>query len=260
VELATPWGIRLRRLDRRAERSREAYEAGVTVVAPSVEARYDEMVRFLRERGLDEEEVRWGSIPHSALAYIAERVPEYLPVDRPIRALHIGNFVGVSLCFVSLLIRDKHPQSVVVSIDPNITHRRVENPQAHALALLHHYNLLEHSVIIPGYTLEWAIGDAASEAGLACEMVLSSLNRLGVRAFDLVLIDGNHDGSYLSRELELLRGLITEGSIVVFDDVGGDWPRVAEVFTRALETDQFESVGTDGRVGIVKVASRPSRV
>jgi len=132
-----------------------------------------------------------------------------------VRALHVGNFVGVSLCHLSWLARERHPDSTVVSIDPNIAHREIEDPQAHVVALLHHFGLLANNLIIPGYTLEQTAGEATTGnieadhlAGLACENVLAALEHLCGPRFDLVLLDGNHEQSYLAREFAALGGLL----------------------------------------------------
>ncbi len=200
--------------------------------------------------------MREGSIPAQSLGYIAERVVERLPSGRPLRALHIGNFVGVSLCYLSWLVTDRHPESVVVSIDPNAAHRGIEDPQSHALALLHHFDLLRTNVVVRGYTVGWTPGEQLSADGVACENVLSSLARLGASRFDLVLLDGNHEESYLARELEALRPLLGSGSIVVFDDLDV-WEGVRRVFERMVAQEQFVSLGQDGRVGILQLAEAP---
>jgi hypothetical protein len=268
VRIVTPWGIEwwlyMRMLRRRARRAEAAHQnaAATVAVAPQLSARAEAAIEFLVARGLDENQVRWGSIPPDSLAYLAAVVSDRLPSKRPVRALHIGNFVGVSLCYVSLLLRDRHPDSVVVSIDPNATHRGIENPQRHVLALLHHFDLLSNNVIVPGYTLEQTLGEPGSAeefdvlSGLACENVLSSLGRVGFAAFDLVMIDGNHDEGYLRREFAALRALLAPRSIVVFDDIT-EWEGVQGVFRDVLVQESCASLGQNGRVGILEVFLSP---
>jgi Methyltransferase domain len=240
-------------MSRRNRRAARAHQTGIERAAPATENRYEEIIRFLTSRGLDELQVRGGSIPATALNFIADKVSTRLPADRPVRALHIGNFVGVSLCFISWLVQERHPQSVVVSIDPNVTHRGIRAPQDHVLALLHHFGLLENNVLIPGYTLEWTVGERGAEkVGVACERVLANLGSVCAEPFDIVVIDGNHEEEYLSMELEALRELLSGRSIVVFDDIVG-WAGVVEVFKRTLEDDRFVELGQDGRVGIVQL-------
>jgi hypothetical protein len=265
LRLVTPWGIEWWLYVRRIRKAGAAAEAEILEATPAPGSRVEEAVRFLVGRGLDERSVRLGSIPERSLHYLGEIVPAHLPPGRPVRALHVGNFVGISLAYVSWLVRDHHPESLVVSVDPDVTHRKISHPQEHAVALLHHFGLLSTNLIVPGYTLERASGDgpAASDAEyrdrLACENVLENLGRAGSGPFDFVLLDGNHERDYLIRELGALRGLLAEGSIVVFDDIG-EWAGVRDVFAEVLEGDDFVELGQDGRVGVLQLATgRPSR-
>jgi predicted O-methyltransferase YrrM len=221
---------------------------------PPRQTRVEEAVRFLVNEGLDEFEVRMGSIPESSLDYLAAAVEHQLPSERPVRALHVGNFVGVSLCYVSWLVTERHPESVVISIDPNIPHRGIEDPQSHALALLEHFQLLGSNLIIAGYTLERS-DEATTVAdhlrGIACENVLSSLHQLSGATFDLVLIDGKHEETHLAREIAGVRRLVADNGIVVFDDIT-DWAGVAEVFRETSQDESWVELGQDGRIGILQ--------
>jgi len=254
----TPWGIEWLLFTRRRRSAVRRVEAKVVRQAPPARTRVEEAIAFLVDRGLDEHTVREGSMPEASFDYTAQLVSDRLPSNRPVRALHVGNFVGVSLCFFSWLVRDRHPGSVVVSVDPNTTHRGIKDPQAHVLALLHHFGLLAANLIVPGYTLEQTIGEAGAEAeadhleGLACEHVLAGLGRLCGQRFDLVLLDGNHEQSHLARELTAVEGLLADDAIVVFDDVA-QWEGVVEVFRQALRDERFVEIGQDGRVGILQV-------
>jgi hypothetical protein len=229
-------------------------EAGLVREPPPRKTRVEESIRFLVGRGLDESEVREGSMSEASLDYLAEKILERLPPARPLRALHVGNFVGVSLSYISWLVRERHPESLVVSIDPNIPHRGIEDPRSHALALLDHFQLLSRNLIITGYTLERS-EEAATEADylgrVACENALAGLHDLAGASFDLVLIDGNHEESYLAREIAAVGRLLADNGIVVFDDVK-DWPGVAEVFRQTAQDDSFVELGQNGRVGILQ--------
>jgi len=217
----------------------------------------EDAIAFLVGRGLDEEMVRAGSIPGESLEFMSAIVGPRLPAGRPVRALHIGNFVGLSLWHLTGLVRDRDPRSVVVSVDPNTTHRGIPTPQEHAFALLDRDGLLSHSIVIPGYTLEQTLGEPGAlehpdlSQGGACTEVLASLATLGLHHMDLVLIDGNHDLKYLEREFEALRQLLTVGSIVVLDDVV-EWDGVRELFERVLADEHFSDLGHDGRLGVVQ--------
>lgn len=224
----------------------------------------DAAVAFLTARGLDETQVLEGSMPQDALDFAAGLLREHLPSGRPIRALQVGNFVGVSLAFVSATLRDLHPGSVVVSVDPNITHRRIENPLGHVLALLGHFDLLTHNAVITGYSLEQNLGDDPTADPLthilreqACERVLDNLATVAGERFDLVLLDGNHAAEYLGREMAALRGLLHPGAVLVIDDVNADsWDGVVEVYDRASGGDEpFEELGRKGRVGALRLSA-----
>lgn len=258
----TPVGIELLLIARRNARLLETVDASIVREAPAARTRVEEAIRFLIARGLDEGAVRAGSMPEGSLKYFGDVVGPRLPAGRPVRALHVGNFVGVSLCVVTWLVRDRHPDSVVVSVDPNMTHRGIEDPQSHVMALLHHFGLLASNVIVPGYTLEQTAGETLNERfetdylqDLACEHVLATLGRLCGQGFDLVLLDGNHHEEYLTREFATVATILTDGGIVVFDDVSDCWDGVTTVFRSALEDRRVAELGQDGRIGIVQVGA-----
>jgi hypothetical protein len=260
VRLVTPIGIELLFIARRNAKRLDDIEANIVRSTPAAATRSEAAIRFLVTRGLDEEAVRGGSIPEANLDFVGDVVAAHLPTDRPIRALHVGNFVGVSLCSVTWLARDRHPDSVVVSVDPNMTHRGIDDPQSHVLALLHHFGLLANSLIVPGYTLEQTAGETVNDKfetdyleNLACENVLAALGRLCGQRFDLVLLDGNHEEEHLEREFTAVGSLIADGGIVVFDDVSDSWDGVSNVFRRVVHRSQVTELGQDGRVGIVRV-------
>jgi len=273
--LLAPNGFYVARNELRRRRSAALREAtmqhGAAALARSRQASHsvDEAVRFLVARGLDEQHVRDGSMPQAALDFAAAIVREHVPAGEPTRALQIGNFVGVSLSYVSATLRALHPDSVVVSIDPNITHRAIADPQSHVLALLGHFDLLRNNAVITGYSLEQNLGDDPTLDPLAhlvseqaCERVLENLATVTGERFQLVLLDGNHEAEYLAREMIALRGLLAPGAVLVIDDVEvGAWDAVVEVFERvAAEEDEFEELGRNGRVGVLrfKAATGPS--
>ena len=246
--------------DRRMATGRAALaaRAGVTF---SVE----ESARFLAARGLDADQVRDGSVPQASLDYAGSLVASELPRDRPLLALHIGNFVGVSLAYLSALLTDRHPGSRVVSIDPNVVHRGVEDPAGHVFALLDHFGLLAGNLVITGYTLEQNVNEeyeldpaVSYEAERRPEHVLRSLAAWTGKPFDVVFIDGNHDGRYLEREIAQLRQLLRPSGLLILDDVDeAAWRMVAEIFDRLASDEAFEELGRDGRLGVLRM-SRPS--
>jgi len=62
---------------------------------------YESMIAYLVGRGLDEKQVRAGSMPESSLRYLAAHLEERLRGVSAPRLLHIGNFVGISLTYVT---------------------------------------------------------------------------------------------------------------------------------------------------------------
>jgi hypothetical protein len=247
----------------RDQRQEQALARAALQAAPdySVEAAVD----FLVARGLNREHVRDGSMPEASLQFAAGILRERLPRGRPLRALHVGNFVGVSLSHFTALAREVNPDSVVVSVDPNIRHQRVALPETHVLALLGHFGLLSNSLVIPGYTLEQNLGDPLPDAPderyldeRACERVLVSLAHLETPGFDFVVLDGNHDAEYLAREFAALGDVLAPDAIVVFDDVNEFWPGVQAVFGEAVAAadDTVTDLGKDGRVGLLQMHQR----
>lgn len=223
---------------------------------------YEEIISFLLERGIPEEHLRDGSIPPESLAFIQGEIGSLLPVA-PVdgyRGLHVGNFVGVSLASVTGMLVSLNASSVMVSIDPNLTHRGIDHPQDHVMALLSKFHLQGNSLVISGYSTAKSIsndgvtfGDYdpadAYAAEAACENCFSSLARLGLGSFHIALIDGNHEGDYVAKELRALAPLLADGAILIMDDVNGAWDEIAALFT-SLEQFGFTPGATDGRVGL----------
>ena len=217
---------------------------------------YEDAVSFLVGQGVDEQAVRIGSIPAPSIRLVAENVERHLP-RRPLRVLHIGNYVGLSLAALSEVATRHHPQSTVVSIDPNLSPLGVEHPQDRVVALLSHFGFQRSNVVICGYSLEKADVETAvggfGAARPAGEQTLDSLERLGA-CFDLVLIDGNHDSGYLRRELEGLLRLTEAGALLVVDDVSHVYKDVRRLF-KDVAVDRawpLEQVARDERVGILR--------
>jgi predicted O-methyltransferase YrrM len=235
---------------RRARRHR----ATLLVRRPAPAARasrafdYDEAVALLVGRGIEEDVVRLGSIPRVTMAFAGEVVGRHSRPG-PLRVLHVGNFLGLSLAALSDIAVRHDAQSVIVSVDPNLTHLEVEDPQAHVLALLAEFGLQRNNLVICGYSLEGS-GD-----GDASEHTLNSLERLGQR-FDLVLVDGNHDTAYLRRELEVIVRLLDDGALLMLDDVSHAYPEVRALFDALVDDEAWplEKLGRDERLGVLRKA------
>ena len=225
--------------------------------APSFSS--EEAIALLVQRGVAEEAVRLGSIPETSMRRVRRTVQRSCP-RRPLRALHVGNFVGVSLAALSDVVVSHDPGSVVVSIDPNLPHLGVEDPQGHVLTLLDHFGLQESNVVICGYSLhrspnETRAGSFADQP--AGEGTLLSLERLGQR-FDLALIDGNHDADYVRSELDVLVRLLSDNGLLILDDVFNEHTDLPELFEGLVTGERWplEELARDERLGILRRTER----
>lgn len=281
LRAVTPYGLVELRREQLAQRAHEAADvekaafhadrrqriAAVTVSKGAAEIEGDcgeQVITFLRGRGLSEAHLLEGSVPQSSLEYVRENVIVPTVPTRPLIALHIGNFVGVSLAFLAAAVKERHPDSLVVSIDPNLTHRGISNPQAHVSALLAACGLQRNTMIIAGYSGQKSISndgvvfdeyDPRIEflKESACEESLRNLSILCRHTFDLVLMDGNHEASYLVNEIQTALKLLKLGGFVILDDVDTAWAEIQDVFSH-ITSFGLDPIGTDGRVGIARLS------
>lgn len=240
----------------------DAFKRTVADLARPAAAPYSrsEAVSFLCGLGCDRDQVEAGSMPESSLIYSCEQLQQHLQ-SRPIFGLHVGNFVGVSLCHYADFAKGLDGNSIVVSVDPNLPHRGIRNPQEKVISCLSYFGLQGNAIILTGFTLEKNASndgvritpdyDPAMEFGseLSCENQLPMLGRLMPNTFDFIVIDGNHEASYLSRETALAHRLLKSGGILVMDDV--DWTGLGDVY-RSLDRNLFQDLGFNGRIGLAK--------
>ena len=218
---------------------------------------YESTIGLLVERGLVETDIRFGSLLADNLAFVRNTIATSFD-RRPLIGLHIGNFVGVSLAGFADAVRNVHRDSTTIAIDPNVITAGIDNPQQHVIGILDHYQLLGSVLLLSSYSFERTelSGAPSVDGPLPPSGVnaLTQLARLGVR-FDVALVDGNHRGSTVSRELEWLRGRLNPGAIVFLDDVTDAWNEIRDVFNQlAADTGSgFVAVGHDGRVGALRV-------
>ena len=246
------------------ERRKRIAEVGGVRLAAAIEGNdYESVIGFLMSRGLPEHHLREGSVPPKSLEFIRQNCISRLGTSRPLRALHIGNFVGVSLVFTAASLVEQNAGSLVVSIDPNLTHRGISNPQAHVSALVSACGLTRNILIVTGYSGGKSISndgvvfngyDPAREFAneFACEESLNNIGQLCTGLFDVVFLDGNHQAEYLLKETRQMVPLLRKGGFVVFDDVDAAWAEIQEVFLNASSLG-LEPVGMDGRVGIAQL-------
>jgi len=246
----------------------------------SVAFSYEDAIDFLVDRGVHEYHLREGTMPEESLAVVADAIEAQLDHGRPLVGLQVGNFVGVSLAFLSDRLRRHDERSVMVSVDPGLPHRGVDRPQDHVLRLLRRYGLQRSNLVVTAFSLSQNLGDdgfnhtdegreqdlfSALEATAAGEAALANLATLAPAGFDLVLLDGNHDGGYLQREIEVVRDLLRPGGLLVLDDL--QWDGVRSVFADLTAPgSSFAVVAGDGsRVSVLRrrdraEAARPAAV
>lgn len=226
----------------------------------SHEFSYENALSLLDKLGIDPAQSREGSMPLDSLQFMQSHF-DRLDASRPIIALHIGNFLGISLAYLVHTLRGLHPDSRVVSIDPNLTHRGIPRTMETVLALLNYFGLEDRVAILTGYSLEKNVSNQGEifvgydpvanwENERSCTHQLDLLNALARGGFDLCLLDGNHDGDYLQRELDRVRQLLRPGGLLVLDDVATAWPEIQSVFS-AISPDQFRKLSTDDRIGLL---------
>lgn len=250
-------------LAERTGQARQRHEQLAKMATGTVPYSHDDSVAFLTvARDLDPHHVQHGSIPLASLVEARRVLQKELPDGRALVGLHVGNFVGISLAFLTNDLVERHPASVMVSVDPGTTHRGIVRPQEHALALLDRYGLSNSHVFAQGFSVTRAVGHEAHMPAQdfadltqhhASEGVLDSLITAG-NAFDVALMDGNHEGEYLQAEIERLHKLLRSGGVLIMDDVepDGPWVGVFEVFERTKSDHAFELINADGRVALFR--------
>jgi hypothetical protein len=223
---------------------------------------YGAMIQELVLAGCDEGQVKAGSMPEESLKSIVSLLEDYFGVV-PIRGLHVGNFVGVSLTYLTGWMVGRNRESQMVSIDPNIEHRGIVRPLEKVLLLLNKRGLQGNSIILTGYSLEKSAGDdglgyasgdplVRAAAEISCERQLRQLSALCPGAFQFVVLDGNHDAEYFSREAKWMIKLLTPGGLIIVDDVCDTWIGIQETFKNLTRQDSFREVFRDGRIGVLQ--------
>jgi predicted O-methyltransferase YrrM len=225
---------------------------------------YEISIKLLIEKGLDEQQIREGSIPENSLEYLFFKIGDRLNELPSVKVLHIGNFLGISLIYISNALLKLNPNSTIISIDPDIPHRGVKSPNRYVQYLLNRFGLQKNNIVFTGYTLEKNLCDDGgvyyySEADVDeqdyysfyASDILSKMLNLNLE-FDLIIIDGNHERSYLEREIKIVDQLLNRGGILVFDDVNENWEDVKVVFNNILLQPGFRLYARDKRIGLIE--------
>ncbi len=202
-------------------------------------------------------------MPEESLKSIVLLLEKNLPPG-PIIGLHIGNFVGISLTFLTLALVQRNAGSLMISIDPNISHRGISRPVEHVIRLLNRVGVQGNSLILTGYSLDKSLGNdgqiytvgsdpsASFATELSCERQLQQLFSLAAGKFQLAVIDGNHDGNYLEQEIGWVDKLLGAGALMVIDDVSEGWIEIQLVFKNLIDGGRYQKIFQDGRIGILR--------
>lgn len=247
-------------------------EARPSGAAQRISYSYSAAVEFHAARGLPRADITGGSMPESTLAFCSKTLDDLIPAthDKPLIGLHVGNFLGVSLSHFANYVRQRNEKSVVVSIDPDLTHRGIEHPQQHVIAILNHFGLQRNAMICVGYSNSKSLSNdgtafmgedgfeydpyARFESEQSCEETLSNFCAISQGQFDFAIVDGNHEGSYLRRETAMARRLLKPEGILILDDVSDAWTEIKAEYD-GLQSNGWRAVAADGRVGVLQSGS-----
>jgi hypothetical protein len=246
----------------RHQRTAKALSSQAKTQASAPDFDVEAAIQYLLARGLDEHQIREGSISAWNLDFMASLIAAQGWEGRKLLGLHVGNFVGVSLAWFIRTLTGLHPSSLVIAIDPNLPHRGITSPQDHVLALLSNFNLQSHAIVIAGYSLEKSISNEGTLIGgydpsehfkqeFACENVIANLASIFGSFIDVALMDGNHEASYLRREVSELTPALRAGGLLIFDDISRGYEELREVYF-SLPSSKWQSLGTDGQVGVLR--------
>jgi len=208
---------------------------------------YEAAIRFLTGLGLAEPMIREWSMPQPSLQACTNALKEHLKTDEPLVALQVGNCFGASLAWFSNLIVSAHPDSLMVSVDPNYSMGGVaDNPQRIVMRLLSQFGLQKNNLMVTGYSLD----KNQPHWQPSCEDLMPNLARLGVSKADFILLDGWHERNYTLREIRACIPLLREGGLILVDDVE-NIGEVREAIDEACADGRFVNLGMPERIAIL---------
>ncbi len=166
-----------KRLATEGQRRREILDALCSKSrGPAISYSWSDALDFLAALDNDRSDIIAGTIPERSLEYACRELGLRIKA-RTVLGLHIGNFVGISLCHFTNFVRRLDEKSTIVSIDPNLPVRSIQNPMEKVIRCLNRYNLQGNSMILTGYSLEKS-GNNTPEYEKAFDQEFSCENQL----------------------------------------------------------------------------------
>lgn len=219
---------------------------------------YENALILLTKLGLDEEQIRAGSIPEVHLDFIKEELNKTYLQKKDLVVLHIGNFVGLSLSYIADYLINRNSNNVLIGIDPNLEHRGIKNPSYYVKLLLSNYNLDGIVLLIDGFSFKKNLRNDGGclysdnikiNTEYGCYNALENLYKIGNQKIDICMIDGNHFEEYLIGEIQNITPQLTDGAILILDDVKS-WRDVRNVFMELQKNRKFLLIAENERIGI----------
>lgn len=187
----------------------------------SLDSFWDDLINRLVQLKIERNQVVYGSMPANTLFSLSQLLTG--------NGLQVGGFVGVAHCYLSLALMGK---GSICTVDPNLSHRGINNPLLIASQLVSYFNLSKNSMLICGYSED--------------QMRLFDL--MGAK-FDFVILDGNHDYFTVMRELFLVDKILKPGGYLVLDDID-HWSGPKKVYNEL--SAGYNRIELDKRVGLLQ--------
>ena len=220
----------------------------------------EKIIALLGSWGLDVEQINLGSIPTPDL----EAICNFIRINyrNPLIGVHVGNFVGVSLAYIATKLKNNE-QNVIISIDPNLTHRGISNTEEVVTKLLQALDVQDVVVRIIGYSLDKSVSNDGVAYGTdynplqhfltenAPEWQLKNLLKILEDRVDFIMLDGNHDSGYLREEVKICYELLHEGGVIFLDDISEAWQGLKQVFDELSSEQIFSAQHIGTRTGVL---------
>jgi predicted O-methyltransferase YrrM len=188
-----------------------------------------------RQDGTDEgrrlfQEARHGSIKPTDAMIVASLVRKH----KPRSILEIGSFLGVS---TRLLLDASAPwKAQVTAVDPNIRHRKFEEPRRVVEKMTARYGSEQLEIVSAFF------GKQTRAASLEVPVIGEDWGR----SFDFVFIDGDHTYEAVSNNFRLALKFLTPNGVILLHDALS-WPDVTRFLGEI--TEEFRGKATVSLLG-----------